>query len=176
MTESHRVLQPMKTAVGGDAAGVAFRGESAARGAARHAPLKLSHPLLTCQKFSVVVSRIQANSDYFMGDRISMADRALGRFLPNPKLRLKEQFHEVCRFKHLAVRSEEAYWAWVVRLVRFFDSKIDPRGMSGGQLAEFLSHLARVDGVAASTQNQALSPREITDYVNLLLRVCFALN
>jgi integron integrase len=92
-----------------------------------------------------------------MGDRISMADRALGRFLPNPKLRLKEQFHEVCRFKHLAVRSEEAYWSWVVRLVRFFDSKIDPRNMSGGQLAEFLSHLARVDGVAASTQNQALN-------------------
>ena len=31
--------------------------------------------------------------------------------VPNPKGRLKEQFHEVCRFKHLAVRSEEAYWA-----------------------------------------------------------------
>jgi hypothetical protein len=29
------------------------------------------------------------------------------RLVPNPKARLKEQFHEVCRFKHLAVRSEE---------------------------------------------------------------------
>ena len=92
-----------------------------------------------------------------MGNPISMTASPLGRFLPNPKLRLKEQFHEVCRFKHVAVRTEETYWAWVVRLVRFFDSKIDPRGMSGGQLAEFLSHLARVDGVAASTQNQALN-------------------
>ena len=29
------------------------------------------------------------------------------RLVPNPKAKLKEQFHEVCRFKHLAVRSEE---------------------------------------------------------------------
>ena len=77
--------------------------------------------------------------------------------LPNPKARLKEQFHEVCRFKHLAVRSEEAYWGWVVRLVRFFDSKINPRDLSGEQLGEFLSHLANVGQVAASTQNQALN-------------------
>ena len=83
--------------------------------------------------------------------------RPRGRFVPNPKLRLKEQFHEVCRFKHLALRSEEAYWGWVVRLVRFFDSKINPRDMNGMQLAEFLSHLASVDRVAASTQNQALN-------------------
>jgi hypothetical protein len=27
------------------------------------------------------------------------------RLVPNPKARLQEQFHEVCRFKHLAVRS-----------------------------------------------------------------------
>ena len=79
------------------------------------------------------------------------------RLVPNPKARLKEQFHEVCRFKHLAVRSEEAYWGWVVRLVHHFDSKINPRDLSGEQLAEFLSHLARVDRVAASTQNQALN-------------------
>jgi integron integrase len=79
------------------------------------------------------------------------------RLVPNPKARLKEQFHEVCRFKHLAVRSEEAYWGWVVRLVRFFDSKVNPRDLSGEQLAEFLSHLATVGQVAASTQNQALN-------------------
>jgi len=77
--------------------------------------------------------------------------------LPSPKVRLKEQFHEVCRFKHLALRSEEAYWAWVVRLVRFFNDKIHPKDLSGEQLAEFLTHLATVGQVAASTQNQALN-------------------
>ncbi len=86
-----------------------------------------------------------------------MADRPLGRFLPNPKLRLKEQFHEVCRFRHVAVRTEESYWGWVVRLVRFFNSKINPRDMNDGQVRAFLSHLAVVDKVAASTQNQALN-------------------
>jgi len=77
--------------------------------------------------------------------------------VPNPKARLKEQFHEVCRFKHLALRSEEAYWAWVVRLVRFFKGNIHPKDLSGEQLAEFLTHLATVGQVAASTQNQALN-------------------
>ena len=40
------------------------------------------------------------------------------RVLPNPKLRLREQFHEVCRFKRLAERTEEAYWGWVRRRCR----------------------------------------------------------
>jgi integron integrase len=51
----------------------------------------------------------------------SGAKTASGRegFVPNPKLKLKEQFHEVCRFKHLSPRSEEAYWQWVMRFLRF---------------------------------------------------------
>jgi hypothetical protein len=77
---------------------------------------------------------------------------------PNPKARLKAQFHEVCRFRHVALRTEEAYWAWVVRLVRHFNSKIHPKDLSAEQLAEFLTHLATVGLVAASTQNQALHP------------------
>ena len=79
------------------------------------------------------------------------------RLVPNPKERLKEQFHEVCRFKHVSLRTEEAYWAWVVRLVKFFGSKIHPRDLSGQHLGEFLTHLATVGKVAASTQNQALN-------------------
>lgn len=78
-------------------------------------------------------------------------------FKPNPKAHLKDQFHEVCRFKHLSPRSEEAYWSWVVRLIHFFNDKIHPRDLNGDQLAEFLSHLATVGQVAASTQNQALN-------------------
>ncbi len=88
------------------------------------------------------------------------AGRVLTRegLVPNPKARLKEQFHEVCRFRHVALRTEEAYWGWVVRLVRFFGSKIHPRDLSGQQLGEFLSHLANARQVAASTQNQAFHP------------------
>ncbi len=39
----------------------------------------------------------------------------LGGFIPNPKLRLQEQVPEVARFKPLAARTEETYWAWIVR-------------------------------------------------------------
>ena len=77
--------------------------------------------------------------------------------IPNSKARLKDQFHEVCRFKHVAVRTEESYWQWVVRLVRHFGSKIDPRDLTAEQVGGFLSHLATVGQVAASTQNQALN-------------------
>ena len=76
--------------------------------------------------------------------------------VPNPKGRLKEQFHEVCRFKHVAMRTEESYWGWVVRLVRHFGSKIHPRDLTADQLREFLSYLATAKQVAVSTQNQAL--------------------
>jgi hypothetical protein len=48
------------------------------------------------------------------------------KLLPNPKGRLKDQFHEVTRFRHLALRSEQAYWAWVVRYLKYH------RDQSGG--------------------------------------------
>ena len=31
------------------------------------------------------------------------------RLVPNPKGKLRDQFHEVARFKHLVVRTERAY-------------------------------------------------------------------
>lgn len=36
-----------------------------------------------------------------------------GRLVPNPKARLREQFHEVARYRQLSLRTEEAYWGWV---------------------------------------------------------------
>ena len=40
-------------------------------------------------------------------------------FVPNPKLRLREQLREVARFKHLSVRTEQAYWEWIRRYLQF---------------------------------------------------------
>ena len=83
------------------------------------------------------------------------------KLLPNPKARLQDQFHEVARFRHLAVRTEEAYWDWVVRYLKYH------RAVSGGWrhpkelgttgVTPFLTHLATEREVAASTQNQALN-------------------
>ncbi len=39
------------------------------------------------------------------------------RFLPNPKLKLREQLREVMRFKQLSPRTESAYWQWSRRFV-----------------------------------------------------------
>jgi len=97
--------------------------------------------------------------------------------IPNPKAKLREQFHEVARFKHLSGRTEEAYWQWVMRFLRFHrdgsrrpvfarlrpgelsphQSWRHPRELTPEAVAEFLSDLATRLRVAASTQNQALN-------------------
>jgi hypothetical protein len=43
----------------------------------------------------------------------------LGRFLPNPKLKLREQLAEVCRFRHFSHRTENAYWHWIKGFIQF---------------------------------------------------------
>ena len=77
-------------------------------------------------------------------------------FIPNPKLRLREQVGEVMRFKHYSFRTEESYWQWIRRYI-FFHSKRHPREMGAAEVRMFLSHLASAEGVAGATQNQALN-------------------
>ena len=106
----------------------------------------------------------------------SPAHRPVGELLvPNPKARLREQFHEVMRFKHYAPRTEESYWQWVRRFLWFHRAKTSPAAAAGGpsngspdgwrhpaemgeaQVHAFLTHLAVNQNVAPSTQNQALN-------------------
>ena len=111
-------------------------------------------------------------------------DRAL--FTPNPKLKLSAQVHEVMRFFHYSPRTEETYWHWIERFLRFCreerhsnpsalslsgppsppsplpqgeggKSWRHPRELGAAEVAAFLSHLATVGKVAAATQNQALN-------------------
>jgi uncharacterized protein len=94
-----------------------------------------------------------------MENPVLCAARAVERFLPNPKARLKEQFHEVCRFKHMAGRTEESYWGWVVRLVRF--------GL-GGSLAggrQFVSWIHQADFCRAI--DWLLEQEDLSGVVNL---------
>ncbi|MCC6823851.1 MAG: integron integrase [Verrucomicrobia subdivision 3 bacterium] len=103
--------------------------------------------------------------------------RRLGTLIPNPKARLRDQFHEVCRFKYFSQRTEDSYWQWVVRFLKFHRGSNRgnarpllgprPQGESGGwrhpkdlgaaEVAAFLSDLANRQGVAAATQAQALN-------------------
>jgi hypothetical protein len=45
--------------------------------------------------------------------------RPVARFVPNPKLKFLDQYHEVMRFKQLAARTEETYLQWIRRFVLF---------------------------------------------------------
>lgn len=102
--------------------------------------------------------------------------RPLGRFLPNPKLKLREQLTEVCRFRHLSHRTEKAYWHWIKGFIQFHRGKNGlpagpppsplPRGESGWrhprdlgapEVQAYLSHLAVQRDVAVATQRQALN-------------------
>jgi integron integrase len=88
------------------------------------------------------------------------ANRPLEKLQPNPKGRLKEQFHEVARFKHLSPRSEQSYWEWVVRYLKFHRERAGawthPKDLGSTGVTPFLTGLA-VQGVSVSTQNQALN-------------------
>ena len=70
--------------------------------------------------------------------------------------RLLDQIRDRLRVKHYSMRTEYSYLQWIRRFI-FFHGKKHPREMGGPQVEAFLSHLATVGRVAASTQNQALS-------------------
>lgn len=78
------------------------------------------------------------------------------QFIPNPKLRLRQQVREVMRFHHYSARTEEAYWQWIRRFI-FFHHTRHPREMGPVEVSAFLSRLATVQKVAKATQQQALN-------------------
>ncbi len=85
----------------------------------------------------------------------------LDKLLPNPKARLKDQFHEVARFKHLSSRTETTYWEWIVRYLKFHKQRAGdwqhPRDLGSRAVTPFLTYLATERDVSISTQNQALN-------------------
>ena len=81
----------------------------------------------------------------------------LGRVIPNPKLRFMEQVREVMRLKHYSLRTERCYCDWIRRYIRFHKMHRREELLEGSaaKMELFLSDLAVVGEVAASTQNQA---------------------
>lgn len=94
-------------------------------------------------------------------DQAKAALTPLGKLLPNPKARLKDQFHEVARFRHLSFRTETTYWEWVVRFLKFHKERAGawqhPRDLGSRGVTPFLTYLANERNVSVSTQNQALN-------------------
>jgi len=70
--------------------------------------------------------------------------------------RLMEDVRRKLRLKHYSLRTEQAYTGWIRRFI-LASGKRHPRELGGAEVELFLSQLANEGGVAAGTQNQALS-------------------
>ena len=73
-----------------------------------------------------------------------------------PALPLLERVRNKIRLKHYSLRTEQAYIDWIRRYI-LFHRKRHPAELGAGEVESFLTHLAVVKNVAASTQNQAKS-------------------
>ena len=72
------------------------------------------------------------------------------------KPKLLDQFRNLIRTKHYSIRTESSYVDWVKRFI-LFHNKQHPATLNDNAVNQFLTHLAVVEYVASSTQNQALS-------------------
>lgn len=73
-----------------------------------------------------------------------------------PAPRLLDEVRRRLRLKHYSLRTEAIYVGWIRRFI-LANGKRHPRDMGAAEVEGFLSALAVRRGVAASTQNQALS-------------------
>ena len=71
-------------------------------------------------------------------------------------MKLLDQVRSKCRLKHFSMSTEKSYADWIRRYILFHNKK-HPNEMGAGEVEGFLTHLAVVRNVSASTQNQALS-------------------
>jgi len=79
------------------------------------------------------------------------------KFKPNPDLKLIDQVKEVLRYHHYAYRTEETYIQWILRYIYFTGGTTHPKELGEREIEAFLSNLATVEKVSASTQRQALN-------------------
>ncbi len=74
----------------------------------------------------------------------------------NSKPRLLDQVRERIRCKHYSIRTEKSYLDWILRFI-CFHGKMHPVAMGEVEIEGFLTHLAVLGKVSASTRNQELS-------------------
>ena len=74
----------------------------------------------------------------------------------NTKPKLLERVRETIRRKHYSLRTEITYVDSIKKYI-LFHHKRHPAEMGSAEMEQFLNYLAVQKGVAASTQNQALS-------------------
>jgi integron integrase len=76
--------------------------------------------------------------------------------METPPKKILDQVRDAIRLKHYSYKTEETYVQWIRRYI-LFHNKQHPKDMAVPEIEAFLTHLATVENVAASTQNQAFS-------------------
>jgi hypothetical protein len=76
---------------------------------------------------------------------------------PRNPPRLSDCVRAQLRARHCSPRTETAYLHWIRRFAAFHRYR-HPRALTTADIGAFLSHLATVDHLSASSQNQALEP------------------
>lgn len=69
--------------------------------------------------------------------------------------KLLDQVRRALRVRHYSASTEKTYIQWIYRYI-CFHNKIHPRDLNESEISQFLSYLATIRKVSASTQNQAL--------------------
>lgn len=75
---------------------------------------------------------------------------------PERKIRLMEQVRRAMRERRFSPRTEQAYTGWIRRYIVFYGRR-HPADLDATDVGAFLTDLAVVKQVSASTQNQALA-------------------
>ncbi len=51
------------------------------------------------------------------------------KFRPDPGIKLMDQVRQVLRYHHYSYRTEKTYCDWIVRYIKYFETKKHPRDM-----------------------------------------------
>ena len=87
---------------------------------------------------------------------MSLPANATNLNTPAQPPKLLDQVRERLRTLHYSLRTEQSYVNWIKRFI-VHHGKRHPREIGAGEVQAFLTHLAVVRHVSASTQNQALA-------------------
>ena len=68
-----------------------------------------------------------------------------------------ERLRDQCRLQHLQWTTEQAYVGWLSRYTKYLRAHPCANDTPAAKMEAFLTHLARVENVAPSTQNQAFN-------------------
>ena len=78
-------------------------------------------------------SLVQQHFIAILGVLLKSPNTTMEKFIPNPKLKLREQLGEIMRFKHFSIRTEQAYWLWIRGFI-LFHQKRHPREMGAPEV------------------------------------------